>query len=82
MKSSRVLEWTKERSVGERGTLHDSAGNPFLRVVVISRQESTSVQVNINMIRDAGAKSAEENRADSERLDRLFSSLGLTHALP
>ena len=27
------------------------------------------------MMRDAGAKSAEENRADSERLDRLFNSL-------
>lgn len=27
------------------------------------------------MMRDAGAKSAEENRIDSERLDRLFNSL-------
>ena len=27
------------------------------------------------MMRDAGAKSIEENRADSEKLDRLFNQL-------
>ncbi|HIH81186.1 MAG TPA: hypothetical protein HA309_01980 [Candidatus Thalassarchaeaceae archaeon] len=71
-----LLEWTKERSVGERGSLHDSAGNPFLRVIVISGAgKHFCAGADINMMRDAGAKSAEENRADSERLDRLFNSL-------
>ena len=31
-----LLEWTKQRSVGERGSLLDSAGSPYLRVIVIS----------------------------------------------
>ena len=71
-----LLEWTKERSVGERGTLHDSAGNPFLRVSVISGAgKHFCAGADINMMRDAGAKSAEANRADSERLARLFNSL-------
>lgn len=71
-----LLEWTKERSVGERGSLHDSAGNPFLRVIVISGAgKHFCAGADINMMRDAGAKSAEENRADSQRLDRLFNSL-------
>ena len=30
---------------------------------------------DINMMRDAGARSVEENRADSERLDRLFNGI-------
>ena len=30
---------------------------------------------DINMMRDAGANTPEENRADSERLDRLFNGL-------
>jgi len=71
-----LLDWTKDRSVGERGTLYDSSGNPFLRVLVISGAgKHFCAGADINMMRDAGAKSAEENRADSERLDRLFNSL-------
>ena len=71
-----LLEWTKQRSVGERGSLFDSAGNPYLRVIVISGAgKHFCAGADINMMRDAGAKSAEENRADSERLDRLFNSL-------
>ncbi|MEE2747865.1 MAG: enoyl-CoA hydratase-related protein [Candidatus Thermoplasmatota archaeon] len=71
-----VLDWTKERSVGERGTLHDSAGEPYLRVIVLSGAgKHFCAGADINMMRDAGAKSSEENRADSERLDRLFNSL-------
>ena len=71
-----LLEWTKKRSVGERGSLVDSAGNPYLRVIVISGSgKHFCAGADINMMRDAGAKSAEENRADSERLDRLFNSL-------
>ena len=71
-----LLEWTKQRSVGERGSLVDSTGNPYLRVIVISGAgKHFCAGADINMMRDAGAKSAEENRADSERLDRLFNSL-------
>ena len=71
-----ILDWTKERSVGERGTLRDSAGMPYIRVVVLSGAgKHFCAGADINMMRDAGAKSPEENRTDSERLDRLFNSL-------
>lgn len=71
-----ILEWTKERSVGERGTLRDEDGVPYLRVIVMSGAgKHFCAGADINMMRDAGAKSPEENRADSERLDRLFNSL-------
>ena len=71
-----LLEWTKERSVGERGTLNDEDGAPYLRVIVMSGAgKHFCAGADINMMRDAGAKSPEENRADSERLDRLFNSL-------
>ena len=71
-----ILEWTKERSVGERGALLDSAGEPYLRVLVLSGAgKHFCAGADINMMRDAGAKSPEENRIDSERLDRLFNSL-------
>ena len=71
-----VLDWTKARSVGERGTLRDSAGMPYIRVVVLSGAgKHFCAGADINMMRDAGAKSPEENRTDSERLDRLFNSL-------
>ena len=71
-----ILDWTKERSVGERGILRDSAGIPYIRVVVLSGAgKHFCAGADINMMRDAGAKSPEENRTDSERLDRLFNSL-------
>ncbi len=71
-----VLDWTKDRSVGERGTLKDENDAPYLRVIVLSGAgKHFCAGADINMMRDAGAKSAEENRRDSERLDRLFNSL-------
>ncbi len=71
-----ILDWTKDRSVGERGTLLDSTGEPYLRVIVFSGSgKHFCAGADINMMRDAGAKSPEENRIDSERLDRLFNSL-------
>ena len=71
-----ILDWTKDRSVGERGTLLDSAGETYLRVIVFSGSgKHFCAGADINMMRDAGAKSPEENRIDSERLDRLFNSL-------
>lgn len=71
-----VLDWTRARSVGEREILTDETGSPFLRVIVLSGAgKHFCAGADINMMRDAGAKSPEENRADSERLDRLFNSL-------
>ena len=71
-----VLDWTRDRSVGERGTLEDSTGTPYLRVLTLSGAgKHFCAGADINMMRDAGAKSAEENRQDSERLNRLFNSL-------
>jgi len=71
-----LLDWTKERSVGDRGTLHDSTGASYLRILVLSGAgKHFFAGADINMMRDAGAKSPEENRTDSERLDRLFNSL-------
>ena len=71
-----ALDWTRDRSVGERGTLADAAGTPYLRVLVVSGAgKHFCAGADINMMRDAGAKSPEENRADSERLDCLFNSL-------
>jgi len=71
-----ILDWTKQRSVGDRGGLKDAAGAPYLRVIVLSGAgKHFCAGADINMMRDAGAKSAEENREDSERLDRLFNSL-------
>ncbi len=72
-----LLDWTAERSVGRTGTTTDPNGCEFLRVLVVGGGESKHfcAGADINMMRDAGAKSAEENRIDSERLDRLFNGL-------
>ena len=71
-----LFDWTAERSVGIRGELTDSAGTSFLRTLVLSGAgRHFCAGADINMMRDAGANSAEENRIDSERLDRLFNGL-------
>ena len=71
-----ILDWTRDRSVGERGTLEDSTGESYLRVLVLSGAgKHFCAGADINMMRDAGATTPEENRADSARLDRLFNSL-------
>ena len=71
-----LFDWTAERSVGRRGELHDSSGVPFLRILVLSGAgRHFCAGADINMMRDAGANSKEENREDSERLDRLFNGL-------
>ena len=31
-----ILDWTRDRSVGERGTLADSTGASYLRVLILS----------------------------------------------
>ena len=71
-----LFDWTAERSVGRQGELHDSSGVPFLRILVLSGAgRHFCAGADINMMRDAGANSKEENREDSERLDRLFNGL-------
>jgi len=71
-----LFDWTRDRSVGSTASLVDAAGAPYLRVIVLSGAgKHFCAGADINMMREAGAKSAEENREDSERLDRLFNSL-------
>ena len=71
-----VLEWTAARSVGNTGELTSSDGSPNLRALVIrSEGKHFCAGADINMMRDGGGKTPEENREDSERLDRLFHGL-------
>ena len=71
-----VLEWTAERSVGRTGELSSADGTPNLRALVIrSEGKHFCAGADINMRRDGGGKTPEENREDSERLDRLFHGL-------
>ena len=71
-----LFEWTALRSVGKTGELTDETGSPYLRVIVLSGSgKHFCAGADINMMRDAGANTPEENRRDSERLDRLFNGL-------
>ena len=71
-----VFDWTRERSAGHNDALKDANGDPYLRTLVLSgRGKHFCAGADINMMRDAGANTPEENRKDSERLDRLFNGL-------
>ena len=71
-----LLEWTSGRSVGSTGELLSEGGEPNIRVLVIrSDGKHFCAGADINMMRDGGSKTPEENRRDSERLDRLFHGL-------
>ena len=71
-----LFDWTAQRSVGTTGNLVDADGNQYLRIIVFSGAgKHFCAGADINMMRDAGANSPEENRRDSERLDRLFNGL-------
>ena len=71
-----IFDWTAKRSAGYVKQLHDDDGQEYLRALVISGQgKHFCAGADINMMRDAGAQTAEENRKDSARLDRLFNSL-------
>ena len=71
-----VFDWTRERSAGHNDALEDANGDPYLRTLVLSgRGKHFCAGADINMMRDAGANTPEENRKDSERLDRLFNGL-------
>ena len=71
-----TLDWTAQRSVGTTGLLRDQDGSEYLRVLVLrGAGRHFCAGADINMMRDAGVKTPEENRTDSERLDRLFNTL-------
>ena len=71
-----VFAWTARHSVGEQESLVDSEGNENLRILVLSGEgRHFCAGADINMMRDAGANTPEENRRDSKRLDELFNSL-------
>lgn len=71
-----AFEWTALRSAGAIDAIHDDSGKQYLRVLIISGQgKHFCAGADINMMRDAGANTPEENRKDSERLDKLFNSL-------
>ena len=71
-----VFSWTAENSVGVTGKLTSEDGDPYFRVLVLSGEgKHFCAGADINMMRDAGANTPEENRRDSERLDSLFNGL-------
>jgi len=71
-----VFSWTASNSVGMVGKLVNDDGTPYLRVLVLSGEgKHFCAGADINMMRDAGANTPEENRRDSERLDSLFNGL-------
>ncbi|MGB0488742.1 MAG: enoyl-CoA hydratase-related protein [Candidatus Poseidoniaceae archaeon] len=71
-----VFSWTAKNSVGVTGKLVSDDGIPYLRVLVLSGEgKHFCAGADINMMRDAGANTPEENRRDSERLDSLFNGL-------
>ena len=71
-----VFAWTAENSVGKTGSLTNSKGEENLRVMILSGEgKHFCAGADINMMRDAGANSPEENRKDSKRLDSLFNGL-------
>ena len=71
-----LFTWTAQNSVGTTGELHAEDGTENLRVLIVSGQgKHFCAGADINMMRDAGANTPEENRRDSERLDALFNGL-------
>ena len=71
-----VFKWTAENSVGVQGHLTSEDGTPYLRVLKLAGMgKHFCAGADINMMRDAGANTPEENRRDSERLDALFNGL-------
>lgn len=71
-----VIKWTSDRSVSRNSSLEDSEGEKFLRVIIFTGEgKHFCAGADINMMRDAGDRSVEENRVDSERLDSLFHGL-------
>ena len=71
-----LIAWTSSRSVAKNKCLEDSNETPYFRALVLkSEGKHFCAGADVNMMRDAGAASPEENRRDSKRLDTLFNSL-------
>ena len=71
-----IIKWTSDRSVSRNSCLKDLEGEKYLRVIIFTGEgKHFCAGADINMMRDAGARSIEENRVDSERLDSLFHGL-------
>ncbi len=71
-----LFTWTAQNSVGTTGELYAEDCTENLRVLIVSGQgKHFCAGADINMMRDAGANTPEENRRDSERLDALFNGL-------
>ena len=71
-----ALSWSAKHSVSQQGELFDENNSENLRIIVLSAAgKHFSAGADINMMRDAGSKTAEENREDSRRLDALFNGL-------
>ena len=71
-----IIKWTSDRSVSRNSSLEDSEGEKYLRVIIFTGEgKHFCAGADINMMRDAGARSIDENRVDSERLDSLFHGL-------
>ena len=71
-----LIAWTSSRSVAKNKCLDDSNETPYFRALVLkSEGKHFCAGADVNMMRDAGAASPEENRRDSKRLDTLFNSL-------
>ena len=70
------ISWTAVRSVSNNSSLRDSENSHYLRVLVLTGEgKHFCAGADISMMRDAGTRSVEENRVDSERLDELFYGL-------
>jgi len=68
-----LLEWSSDRSVGKIGKLRDEEVSQYLRVLLINSEgKHFCAGADINMMKEGGSKSPEENRLDAERLDGLF----------
>jgi len=70
-----VLEWSAARSAGRTGSLSDENGACFRLLVLHGLGKHFCAGADIGMMRDAGARTVDENREDSARLDRLFHGL-------
>ena len=70
------IQWTTDRSASKNSCLRDSEDSEYLRVVILTAEgKHFCAGADINMMRDAGTRSVEDNRIDSERLDKLFYGL-------
>ena len=70
-----VFAWTAENSVGATGVLESDDGIPYLRVLTLSGQgKHFCAGADINMMRDAGANSAEEEGISAIEADDIVSA--------